>query len=589
MTHPVLALSAAPDLPLLLAAGVPAALVLVLVLVLVAWTIRRRGTRPQKRLGGPAVKVAALAALGCTAYSADTSWRFAADFLDMAGTAERAGMFAAAELALFATALMARQNLATQGAPGLPGTLVWVITGVQVIPAYAESGPIGGTVRAFVGPVMAAMLWHLAMGIELRLRTPGAASHGLIAVLGREARERLLSRLGIAARDRDAAQITRDRATTRAVALAARLAERTPEQQRSWRGLRLTRRLSKAVGRASVGTDPLQRAQLLDQLAARRHALALATVPLPSPWSPVHSTPTAATVPSQSVSKAPVPVAGPDESDGDRGPRGPVPEIADSKATAAGAGTEGENAGTGVGTEAPEAGAVPGTGPANPEASEGDARGVRTERLTREVPARGPESRRGPNAAESGTEPTGDRGPTDTDTGTEPTGDRGPTDTDTGTEPTGDRGPTDTDTGTEPTGDRGPTDTDTGTEPTGDRGPTDTDTGTEPTGDRGHKAPLRRTTTKTRTKNKGKRGRSRTPQTQRPPRELEQSVDQLVQQVRPHVPALLERDGNESVTRVQLREILRREGLKGGRNDRLSLVLQELRSDDTTKTRSTAR
>lgn len=170
-------------------------------------------------------------------------------------------MFAAAELALFATALMARQNLAAQGAPGLPGTLVWVITGVQVIPAYAESGPVGGTVRAFVGPVMAAMLWHLAMGIELRLRTPGAASHGLIAVLGREARERLLSRLGIAARDRDAAQITRDRATARAVALAARLAERTPEQQRSRSGRRLTRRLSKAVGRASVGTDARQRAQ----------------------------------------------------------------------------------------------------------------------------------------------------------------------------------------------------------------------------------------------------------------------------------------------------------------------------------------
>ncbi|MGQ4430022.1 hypothetical protein [Streptomyces sp. SAS_260] len=543
MTHPVLALSAAPDLPLLLAAGLPAALVL----VLTAWAFRRRGTRPQKRLGGPAVKVAALAALGCTAYSADTSWRFAADYLDMAGTAERAGMFAAAELALFATALMARQNLATQGAPGLPGTLVWVITGVQVIPAYAESGPVGGTVRAFVGPVMAAMLWHLAMGIELRLRTPGAASHGLIAVLGREVRERLLSRLGIGARDRDAAQITRDRATTRAVALAARLAERTPEQQRSRSGRRLTRRLSKAVGRASVGTDTRQRAQLLDQLAARRHALALATVPLPSPWSPVHSTATAATVPSHPASKAPVPVAGPDESGGDRGPcslRGPVPEIADSTESSS-AGTEDDDAGTGVRIEAPEMDAVPGTGPADSEASSGVARSVGTDLPAREVRAQGPDSHRGPTATESGTEPTLDRGPTATQSGIEPTG---------------------------------------------GRGPTDTDTGTEPTGDRGHKVPLRRkTTTKTRTKNKGKRGRSRTPQTQRPPHELEQSVDQLVQQVRPHVPALLERDGNEFVTRVQLREILRREGLKGGRNDRLSLVLQELRSDDTTKTRSTAR
>ncbi|MBP5928024.1 MULTISPECIES: hypothetical protein [Streptomyces] len=577
MTHLIpVSFGTAPHPSLLVGIGTAVA---VFALALTFWAIRRRAARTQKRLGNPTVLVAALAALGCTVYSAETSWSFAADYLDIAGTAERASMFAAAELGLFATALMARQNLATQGAPGAPGTLVWVITGVQVIPAYAESGPIGGTVRAFVGPVLAAVLWHLAMGIELRLRTPGAASHGVIAILSREARERLLSRLGIAARDRDAAQITRDRATTRAVALAARLAERTPEQQRSWRGRRLTRRLSKAVGRASVGTDACQRAQLLDQLAARRHALALATVPLPSPWSPAHSTATAATVPSQSASKAPVPVAGPhgpNESGGDRGPsapRGPVPEIADSK-TSAGAGTEGENAGTRVRTETLEAGAVTGTGPANPEAAEGGARGMGTERLAREAPAQGPESCRGPKAAESGTEPTGDRGPTTADTGTEPTGDRGPTTADTGTEPTGDRGPTTADTGTEPTGDRGPTTADTGTEPTGDRG----------------QVPLRRkTTTKTRTKNKGKRGRSRTPQTQRLPRELEQSVDQLVQQVRPHVPALLERDGNESVTRVQLREILRREGLTGGRNDRLSLVLQELRSDDTTKTRSTAR
>ncbi|MFF8447746.1 hypothetical protein ACF06Q_08595, partial [Streptomyces leeuwenhoekii] len=352
-----------PDLSLLLAIGAPAA---TLALALVGWTIRRRGTRPQKRLGSPAVKVAALAALGCTAYSADTSWRFAADYLDMAGTAERAGMFAAAELGLFATALMARQNLATQGAPGLPGTLVWVITGVQVIPAYAESGPVGGTVRAFVGPVMAAVLWHLAMGIELRLHTPGAASHGLLAVLGREARERLLSRLGIAARDRDAAQITRDRAITHAVALAARLAERTPEQQQSWRGRRLTRRLSKAIGRASVGTDPLQRARMLDQLAARRHALALATVPLPSPWSPHHDTPTDAAVPAPTAQSTTVPLGGPRVDAGPTGDRGPHSEWGQAP------GSEDRDPGTGD---------------------------------------------RGPNIPDTGTEPAGDRGP-----GTEPTG-----------------------------------------------------------------------------------------------------------------------------------------------------------------------
>ena len=466
MTRPVLSFGALPDLPLLLAITG-----LTLALALTGWAFRHRTARPQSRPSSPAVKVAALAALGCTAYSADTSWSFAGDYLGMDGTAERAALFGVAELALFATALMARQNLAIQGVPGLPGTLVWIITGVQVIPAYAESGPVGGTVRAVVGPIMAAVLWHQAMGIELRLRTPGAASHGLIATLGREARERLLSRLGIAARDRDAAQITRDRATTRAVALASRLAERTPEQQQSWRGRRLTRRLSQAIGRAAVGTDPAQRGELLAQLAARRHALTLATTPLPSPWSPHQDSKATVTVPVPKAQNIAVPIDG-------------------------------------------------------------------AFAHTRPTEGRGPDKETGPIL-----------GTGDPDGGT-----------------------------------------DTGTEPTGDRGPSNPDTGTEPTGDRGNKVPLRGKPTSN-AKGNGKRGgRSRSSQIQRPPREPEQSVEHLVQQVRPHVPALLARDGTEAVTRVQLREILRRQGLKGARNEKLSLVLQQLRSEEnTTRTRSTAR
>ncbi|MFI7290012.1 hypothetical protein ACIBRY_25690 [Streptomyces anulatus] len=256
--------------------------------LLISLLIYRRTTRSRSRRqpGTPAIRVAALAAVCCTAYSADTSWRFAADYLDMSGTAERITMFAAAELALFATALLARQNLhGPKQTPGLPGTLTWLITAVQVIPAYAESGVVGGTVRAFVGPVMAAMLWHQAMGIELRLRTPEAASHSVLARVGREIRERLLSRLGIAARDRDAAQITRDRATRKAVALAANIAEGTPKQRAGWRGRRTSRRLSQAIAQSSVGVDQRQREVLLQQLAARRHATALATIELASPWT----------------------------------------------------------------------------------------------------------------------------------------------------------------------------------------------------------------------------------------------------------------------------------------------------------------
>ncbi|MFF9688135.1 hypothetical protein [Streptomyces sp. NPDC014623] len=247
----------------------------------------RRRARDQKQNPSAAVVTAAVAALVCTAYSADTSWRFAAHHLGMRDTTERAVMFAAAELALFSMALMARQNLhGPRSAAGLPGVLVWVITTMQAIPAYAESGPVGGTVRAFTGPVMAAVLWHLAMGIELRQHTPGSASRGLVAVLVRQARERLLARLGIVEQDQGAAQIIHDRATHRAVALAARLAEMTPGQRTGRTGRRTVRRLSKALARSGVDADPLRNEQLLRQLATRRQAADLATIDLHGRWTP---------------------------------------------------------------------------------------------------------------------------------------------------------------------------------------------------------------------------------------------------------------------------------------------------------------
>ena len=261
--------------------------VLVAVALPVAWSLRRRLRKrdSEQRRSTAAVRVAALAAIGCTAYSADTSWRFAADYLDMGSTIERAAMFAAAELALFSTALLARANLnGPRQAPGLPGTLTWVITGVQIVPAYAESGLVGGTVRAFVGPVLAALLWHLAMGIELRNRSPHADSHSLTAVLARQMRERLLARLGIADRGADAARIIRERALDRAVTLILRAEAMTPERRAKGRGRRLTRRLHRALEQADVDRDERQDELLLRKLATRQQALALASIPLPRRW-----------------------------------------------------------------------------------------------------------------------------------------------------------------------------------------------------------------------------------------------------------------------------------------------------------------
>ncbi|WP_442814068.1 hypothetical protein [Streptomyces sp. NBC_00151] len=259
----------------------PTAVVGATVTLLVAVTLAARAIRKTTTRPPAAVLVASLAAMACTAYSADTSWGFAEHRLNMTSSAERGAMFGAAELALFSCALMARQNLNTQGAPGTPGVLVWFITGVQVIPAYSESGFVGGTVRAIVGPVLAGLLWHLAMGIELRHAKPGTDSGSLPALLAREARERLLSRLGLAVRDRTAEQISRDRWTVKAVGLAAKLADIPPKGRGR---ARLSRRLSVAVGKAQAGASEEQRHKLLDLLAARRHAASLATIDLASPW-----------------------------------------------------------------------------------------------------------------------------------------------------------------------------------------------------------------------------------------------------------------------------------------------------------------
>ncbi|WP_405676777.1 hypothetical protein OG292_19250 [Streptomyces sp. NBC_01511] len=260
----------------------PAAAILVVgALVVVGTLVAIVRTARALSLPPAPVTAAAIGALLCTGYTADTSWRFAEHSLGMRDTTERIIMFAAAEVALLACAVMARANkraTATEteaGTPGTPGVLVWVITGVQVIPAYSESGVVGGTVRAIIGPIMAGLLWHLAMGLEIRVSRPDALSTGLPALLVREVRERLLSYLGLATRDRTAEQITRDRATARAVRLASR-----PRLRTGWG----RHRLAAAAARSGAARDPEQRDLLMRELAARRTAGQLATVDVTSPW-----------------------------------------------------------------------------------------------------------------------------------------------------------------------------------------------------------------------------------------------------------------------------------------------------------------
>ncbi|MEU6825585.1 hypothetical protein ABZ921_33650 [Streptomyces atriruber] len=106
--------------------------------------------------------MALIAALACTAVSAQASWRFADHYLGMHGAIERGALFAIGQLAMIACALMARRDAREAQRPtGTATASIWLTAAVLTIPAYAEFGPALGTAHAFFGPWMAAALWHV--------------------------------------------------------------------------------------------------------------------------------------------------------------------------------------------------------------------------------------------------------------------------------------------------------------------------------------------------------------------------------------------------------------------------------------------
>ncbi|MFD8335522.1 hypothetical protein ACFV42_23110, partial [Streptomyces solisilvae] len=239
-----------------------------------------------------AVALGFTAALGFTLFSADSSWRFAGK-MGMHDASERGILFGVAELGVLALIFMARQNLnGPEHTPGLPGTLVKVVVGVQVIPAFEVSSSIWvGVVRSFFGPIMAMFMWHLMLGIELKHKKPEAENNSMSAQIGREVRTRIFAYMGLAQRNRTALEIIMDRHLAKAVDMYAAL-EFLEEDKKTGRRFRFRqRRLASLHSKASMhasrgcGGDPKRRRELTTRLAERRQARNLATMALPEVWN----------------------------------------------------------------------------------------------------------------------------------------------------------------------------------------------------------------------------------------------------------------------------------------------------------------
>jgi len=270
-------------------------LVTALVLVVVWWG-RRRGTAPVRvaisrvpRGTAPAGAVQSapagavrsapagaagfyLVAVMSMLVSIDTSWRFFEYRLHITNPAERGVMFAVIEAGLLACGYGMRANVRLTGRPGAPRLFAWLLCALAGYMAWQLSGMAAGLARVVLGPALGLVMLHLALGIEVRAGTHRATTW---ARIGRELRERLLSRVGLSDDERDALARTRDRAARRAARLS--LGTWVP-----WRAARVAR----ALRASNVAHDPAARTRLLAELATIRHAAELATLDQPSPWQP---------------------------------------------------------------------------------------------------------------------------------------------------------------------------------------------------------------------------------------------------------------------------------------------------------------
>jgi len=241
------------------------------------------GRRRRKLSAG--TLAAALAFVVCTSVSLNTSYRFTLDGLGMTGTAERVLSCAAFEALIAMCVLGARERLASKDAtPGWYGTAVWLFAALSSVPAWHEGGGLtaGTVVRIIVGSFGSALSAHAALGLELKHRT-GGQSQSPGALIVRELRERLMARLGLIQRGRDAQQITQDRYMDRAVELADEYDRLPPSERDRKDGRKLCARLAQAMDRAGC-TEPKRREIFNRRLAMRRDAASLPGISLPPTW-----------------------------------------------------------------------------------------------------------------------------------------------------------------------------------------------------------------------------------------------------------------------------------------------------------------
>lgn len=232
-----------------------------------------------------------LVALIATFISLDTAFRFFGEILHITGSltvtiplwngqswhlqnapVERWVLCGVVEMGLIACGYAMRSNVRRGDKPGPAQLVAFALVAFSTVMAITLGGPVAGVARAILGPVLGLIFLHLALGIEVHVRSGGTKS-GTLSKVTNELRERALSRLGLGDDNRDAITRTRDRAIDQATRLATARFVIAREV-----------RLARAVHRSGVATNPAARERLKAQVATQRNITDLIKLEVPSPW-----------------------------------------------------------------------------------------------------------------------------------------------------------------------------------------------------------------------------------------------------------------------------------------------------------------
>jgi len=259
-----------------------------------------------------------IAAALATTVSASGMWKFFTDILGQ--TPLRIAFFAFLEIALFASALLARSRLLRepqQGSTGVDGTAVWVLAGLTAALSAMDSDSFREVCLRLIAPLVAAWMWERALAAERHVRQGTTSSRRRWSITS----ERILVRLRLAdATDRDASET--DTARRRATLARARLHLHLLQNKKAfaWRTRRAHRKVIKQAMRAAedLGLAEFPHAtnerQAIQMYMATLYGFVEATSPQavahlnawqPTPMPPQHHTTSAQTNITQDSSAQP--------------------------------------------------------------------------------------------------------------------------------------------------------------------------------------------------------------------------------------------------------------------------------------------